>query len=557
MELRIRSHIPYSGRTGLGVALLVAALVALLWPDASVAAKRAEPPTVSSVSPLKAAVGDRLTIRGRNFRAGKGRNTVVFRRDGGRSLFVRADISTRKMIRVTVPARLETLLPLQDGARQYAQFRVRVLSGRLGRSFTPLSRSPRLGVPLAADGDCDRDGRTNGTDEDDDNDLLPDTREARYRLLECDADTDDDGVGDGYEFASARDLNDDEYQQPNTTLPYPGSRPYPNPLDGKDADIDFDGDSLTLAEEHGLWRYQTTEGRETSGAAVGEPALLDRFDLLERLSYSDGEQYSIRERCPSAANPDACRPQDGGRRVPALRATDYVQPPVTGRDSAFFPKRWDFLAWAQQAGYRYVFLTDAPPWWTHPVTRNEYGLLDVDRSRTEQPSEVFDFDFDRDRFDSDRDRFLSDDERDEDADGLSNYDETHGRMVPSYWASCYTQETQYPVAFAGTDVTNPDSDGDSIRDGADDQDHDDVPNVMELSRIAASHADDRHPDKGDCTPRDGLPKEHHKSTYGRVNPFNPCLPLEELNESRTCARVQNFTKPPAPFDGSPNWYALQ
>ena len=36
------------------------------------------------------------------------------------------------------------------------------------------------------------------------------------------------------------------------------------------------------------------------------------------------------------------------------------------------------------------------------------------------------------------------------------------------------------------DLVDPDTDGDGVRDGADDQDHDDVPNLMELSRNAAS-----------------------------------------------------------------------
>jgi hypothetical protein len=81
---------------------------------------------------------------------------------------------------------------------------------------------------------------------------------------------------------------------------------------------------------------------------------------------------------------------------------------------------------------------------------------------------------------------------------------------------------------------------------------------MELSRIAASHVNDRHPVKGGCTPADGLPADlHHPSTYGRVNPFNPCLPLGDPSVSRTCQRARDFVKPPAPFDGSPNWYALQ
>lgn len=539
MELRIRSHLPWHlGTAAFGLTVLLGVLAALLWTTDAPAVGRAKAPTVSSVSPSKAVVGDRLTIRGRNFRAGRGRNTVVFKRDGGRALFVKADLSTRKLIRVTVPARLETLLPLRDGARQYAQFRVRVIAGRLGRSFTPLSRSPRLGMPIAADGDCDRDGRTNRVDHDDDNDLLPDAVEARYRLVECDADTDDDGVGDGYEFASARDLNDDDYQGTNTAIPYPGSRPYPNPLDRTDAGTDFDGDSLTLAEEHSLWRYTLTGRSDDSSAALDDAALLGRFSLLDALAYSDGEQYSIGELCPSVVNPAACGPRDSGRRVPALAASGYA-------------KHADFVAWAEQSGYRSVFLTDAPPWWVHAVTRNEYGLFDVDRSGSEGPSEAFDFD-------RDGDAFLSDDERDEDADGLSNFDETRGRMQPSYWTACYGYETAYPVPYAGTDVANPDTDGDTIRDGADDQDHDDVPNVMELSRIAASHLDDRHPTKGGCAPAEGLPKDlHHSSDYGRVNPFNPCLPLGDPNVSRTCKRARDFVKPPAPFDGSPNWYALQ
>ncbi|CAA9478305.1 MAG: hypothetical protein AVDCRST_MAG65-1293, partial [uncultured Solirubrobacteraceae bacterium] len=132
-------------------------------------------------------------------------------------------------------------------------------------------------------------------------------------------------MGDGFEFASARDLNDDEYQGANTNVPYPSARPYPNPLDGKDAGTDFDGDSLTLAEEHGLWRFALTGRTSAAATAINEAALLNRFALLDALAYSDGEQYSIRERCPSAANPAACGPRDGGRRVPALAAAGYAK----------------------------------------------------------------------------------------------------------------------------------------------------------------------------------------------------------------------------------------
>ncbi len=68
-------------------------------------------------------------------------------------------------------------------------------------------------------------------------------------------------MSDGFEYQSALDLNDDDYQHPNGTVPYPGKRPYPNPLDPADANTDFDGDGLTQADEYRLWRYY---GRRTT-----------------------------------------------------------------------------------------------------------------------------------------------------------------------------------------------------------------------------------------------------------------------------------------------------
>jgi len=94
--------------------------------------------------------------------------------------------------------------------------------------------------------DVDKDGIANRDDLDDDGDLLPDTLEKRYRIDSLLADTDADGVTDGYEYYSALDLN-------SFAVPYPGKKPYPNPLDGEDADKDFDQDSLTLKEEFRAW----------------------------------------------------------------------------------------------------------------------------------------------------------------------------------------------------------------------------------------------------------------------------------------------------------------
>ena len=71
------------------------------------------------------------------------------------------------------------------------------------------------GVPTAPDGDCDGDGVKNGADLDDDNDLLADALELRSLLDPCAADSDGDGVEDGFEYRSALDLNNDDYQDAN------------------------------------------------------------------------------------------------------------------------------------------------------------------------------------------------------------------------------------------------------------------------------------------------------------------------------------------------------
>ena len=91
----------------------------------------------------------------------------------------------------------------------------------------------------------------------------------------------------------------------------------------------------------------------------------------------------------------------------------------------------------------------------------------------------------------------------------------------------YDKETPYYITYAGTQLDVADSDGDGIRDGADDQDHDDVPNVMECSRILASGLT-RGPGRRRSTAT--------TAARGRAscNPFNPCLPHIK---SRTCKRI--------------------
>lgn len=242
------------------------------------AANAAKYPTVSSVKPLSAGVGNTLTIRGKNFRPGNGKSTVVFRSTrNGRTIFVKAATATKTRITVVVPAKLMPFMNTSAGAARPTRFQIRVVGRRLGKKYTARSRSPLLG-PVSrtggspggssnSDGDCDADGVKNSADGDDDNDQLSDGLEISLRLDPCLADTDGDGVTDGYEYKSALDYNNGVG---GLSLPYPGKRPYPNPLDD-DANIDHDGDGLTLYEEFSAWSY------------TGRPATL---------SYSAGTQWT-------------------------------------------------------------------------------------------------------------------------------------------------------------------------------------------------------------------------------------------------------------------------
>jgi len=500
---------------------LMAALTALLVPavaGTATADAKTRAPVVKRVTPKRVFVGETLTIHGRHFRRGVFKNTVAFKRRGAKVVLVRADKSTTKLIKVELPKRLEKVLLVQNGTPVPTPLQVRVMSTRFGKRFTSRAKSPLVGperppappTPKEADpnGDCDGDGQLNKVDTDDDNDLLTDTLEKSLKLDPCKADTDGDGVEDGYEYQSARDLNDDEHESANEYTPYPEKRPYPNALDSTDAGTDHDGDDLTLLEEYKLWRVTLDAGAPRTLSALG---------------YSAGEQYSINVR------------QGGnGLRVPALAAATY-------------DKQAAFLNWAGAAGYGAVGLanlvglnlpdaTAQPEWWD---ARSPHDIRDMDRVGGAAGPEVT-------YFDMDQTGLLSDSERDEDADGLSNWAETRGCMNSGYWAALYDKETPYYQTYAGTRLDDADSDGDGILDGADDQDHDDVPNVMECSRVLASGL-----------PRD--PADEDEAPAGRpwkgfVNPFNSCLPHVK---SRTCKRIIPTDNAWAPFNPKDEYYLIR
>src|SRR3954464_13404793 len=224
-------------------AVAAAALGALLVPATAGAKPKA--PVITKVTPKTAAVGTKLTIQGKNFKRGKAKNSVLFRRDKGKALFVKADVSTTKKLVVVVPKTLEKYMNAQGNNPVPTRFRLRVLAAKLSKAYTNNKVSPVIGpekangggdgsdgagVATAPDGDCDSDGVKNGVDTDDDNDLIGDALELTLLLDPCSGDTAKDGVEDGFEYQSAVDLNNDDYQSPNVSLPYPAKTPYPNPL---------------------------------------------------------------------------------------------------------------------------------------------------------------------------------------------------------------------------------------------------------------------------------------------------------------------------------------
>lgn len=353
---------------------------------ATISSTPAPLPTIRRVTPMKLMIGAKLTIIGRNFIPGRRRDTVVFLRGGAPAVFLKADSATRTKITITLTSKLTRFLRVSNtGAKVATRFRLRILARRFGPRFTPFARSPLvLPEPItttnpngpSAPG-CTLQAAAANPSADADSDGLSNGLELKIGTDPCNADTDGDGISDGYEYQSALDLN-------SRALPYPGKRPYPNPLDPTDAKTDYDGDGLTMADEYAAW------------VTYGHKAF--------PLNYSDGTQ-------------------------------------TTGGPVAVTPA----TAWEDLNG----------------------------------------------------NGFLSDDEKDIDGDGLTNWDEAHGRMTPGWWTTVWSSEGTYPIAYQQTNWLDRDTDGDTLPDGADDVDHDGYTNAQEVNRDAI-----------------GL----------WVQPFNPCLP---------------------------------
>lgn len=241
-------------------------------------------PVVKKITPRNAKVGDLLVVTGKNFVRGKGKNRVTFYTSKGGAVFAKDAGASTKRLKVRIPAKLAGLLPANG---DQARIRLRVRGKRLGKTsaarISPLvaitpdqvggdTSGPEAGDPVAPPACSPNFGDPLS---DVDKDLLTDAQERDLGLNACDRDTDGDGVSDGYEYASAVDMN-------SQALPYPHKRPYPNPL-FKDAEVDYDGDGLTLWDEYSLW------------TKYGNNAI--------PLNYSDGKQASVPTPAPDPAGP--------------------------------------------------------------------------------------------------------------------------------------------------------------------------------------------------------------------------------------------------------------
>ena len=105
-------------------------------------------------------------------------------------------------------------------------------------------------------------------------------------------------MDDGFEFRSARDINQD-------SLPFPGKRPFNNPLDPTDANDDYDSDGLSSHEEFLAWAHAPANPRASILQAfyndhVRAPAFSGPYDGRPTfgghtlpLNYSDGDQTTL------------------------------------------------------------------------------------------------------------------------------------------------------------------------------------------------------------------------------------------------------------------------
>ena len=439
-------------------------------------------PAITFVAPMRVKVGQRLRIRGKRFSPRKRRNTVVFRAPNRRTVFVKPIRAGKRVLVVRVPGSLERLLRDAETTPKPTRFGLRVVTKRFGK-LTPRRRSPVIVTAKQPGGEAVDDC---GAGTDPDNDLLSTAIERQIGTDPCNPDTDGDGVEDGFEYQSALDLN--QASSLGGSTPFPGKRPFPNPLDPTDAGHDYDGDGLSQLEEFRAWAHP-----DVSPAPGGL------------------QHYANSALTPVFGGPYADRPTFGGH------GSRTAEAPLSQRTVL------------ERAGQP-VHLT---------YSDGLQATLDVRPGHSEWRDHL-DVDFDPDRPGVYGNGWLTDDERDVDGDGLRNIDEIRLLMWQQHYPpgdECgYEYDPVLPRAFLQVDYLQWDTDGDGVWDGDDDQDNDGVSNADE---VQPPYMLPDHPLWENCDEVYPLPIDGAQGPLppdvGDIlrHPYNPCLPDPE---SATCRR---------------------
>ena len=342
----------------------------------------------------------------------------------------------------------------------------------------------------------------------------------------CAADSDGDGVPDGYEYQSAVDLNDDEFQHPNTVAALPRQAAVPEPaLRGRRRRL-----RRRLADAQ---RRSTTSGSTPTSVTHTDPRDARRAVLLGR--------QAVHALAIIPSGPDAGRHEP---TLPRAATTSTTQ----------------FLAWARRNGYRTVLLDDNAPWWDHAAVRNPYGLFDMNRDadarrswrprrlparrrpllrplRGRLPVRR------RARRGRRRPHELRRDPRPHDARATG--------PAATRWRSPGTSPTR------GRATSTPTPTATACSTAPTTPDFDDVPNVMELSRNAASGLDDTATAASATSSPSQPPLADGLLASGPPTAGSTRSTPASRTPGRGPARARSSTPAlGAPFDDSPNWYSL-
>ena len=180
-------------------------------------------PTVTSISPRKIQIGQKLTVKGTGFKPGKGKSSVAFYKTGQPVIFVKADSATATKLVVTITPKVAALLVVKDDVPVATLLRLRVIGAKMSRTWTKNSRSPIVSplpnAPIGQGGSltaqqaaaqvyqtCQDNAKANAAG-DNDADNIDNATELANSMDPCNPDTDGDGISDGYEYRSAEDLN--------------------------------------------------------------------------------------------------------------------------------------------------------------------------------------------------------------------------------------------------------------------------------------------------------------------------------------------------------------